>query len=40
MAGHSRLDALGTDALEEDLMQRGLHHLESVDCCASLEQAA
>src|SRR5689334_22123662 len=39
MAGHPRLDALGTDTFEEDLMKGGLHQLEPFDVGARVDQS-
>src|SRR5689334_24757040 len=38
MARHPRFDAARADALEEDLVQRGLHELEAFDVRACLDQ--
>src|ERR1700749_3734795 len=40
MAGHPLLDARGADALQEDLVQRRLHELESFDAGARFDQPA
>jgi hypothetical protein len=39
MSAHPLFDAGGADALQEDLVQRGLHLLESLDARAGLEHS-
>src|SRR5688500_9067634 len=40
MARHPRLHALGADFLQEDLMQRRLHQLESLYSCSAADDGA